>query len=97
MRSVYGIHCRGVRFSPIFSAQRCKIADVRHDLGDDFAIGPQHEPQHAMRARMLRPHVDEHLVRADVELDDAGVFNCGMTCQLSVVRGPLVRGMCSAG
>ena len=52
-----------------------QIADVRHDFGDDFAIGPQHEPQHAMRARMLRPHVDEHLVRADVEFDDAGIFN----------------------
>ena len=41
------------------------------DLGDDLAVGPQHQPQHAVRAGMLRPHVDEHLVGADVELDDA--------------------------
>ena len=52
-----------------------QVADVRHDFGDDFAVGPQHQPQHAVRARMLRAHVDEHLVRADVELDDAGIFD----------------------
>ena len=52
-----------------------QIADVRHDFGDDFAVGPQHQPQHAVRAGMLRPHVDEHFVRADVEFDDAGIFN----------------------
>ena len=43
------------------------------DFGDDLAVGPQHEPQHAVRAGVLRPHVDEHLVGADVELDDGGV------------------------
>jgi hypothetical protein len=52
-----------------------QIADVRHDFRNDFAIGPQDEPQHAVRARMLRAHVHEHLVRADVELDDSGIFN----------------------
>ena len=40
---------------------------------DDFAVGPQHQPQHAVRAGMLRAHVDQHLVGADVELDDAGI------------------------
>jgi hypothetical protein len=47
-----------------------QVADVRLDLRDDLAVGPQHQPEHAVRAGMLRPHVDEHLVRADVELDD---------------------------
>ena len=46
------------------------------DLGDDFAVGPQHQPQHAVRAGVLRPHVDEHLVGADVEFDDARVVEC---------------------
>ena len=53
-----------------------QIAQVRHDLGDDLAVGAQHQPQHAVRAGMLRPHVDEHFVRADVELDDRGVGGC---------------------
>ena len=39
----------------------------------DFAVGPEHEPQHAVGARVLRAHVDEHLVGADVELDDPRV------------------------
>ncbi len=76
------IHAVGVRnplprreiLADLFRAAM-QIADVRHNFGNDFAIGPQHEPQHAMRARMLRAHVDEHFVRADVELDDAGIFN----------------------
>ena len=50
-----------------------QVAEVRRDLGDDLAVGAQHEPQHAVRAGVLRPHVDEHLVGADVELDDGGV------------------------
>ena len=39
-----------------------EVAD--HDLGVDdlLAIEPQHDPQHAVRARMLRPHVDHQLV-----------------------------------
>ena len=47
-----------------------EVADVGLHLRHDFAIGAEHEPEHAVRARMLRPHVDEHLVGADVELDD---------------------------
>ena len=54
-----------------------QIADVRRHFGDDLAVGPQHQPQHAVRAGMLRAHVDEHLVRADVELDDAGIVDGG--------------------
>src|SRR5262249_24279036 len=51
-----------------------QIAQVRSDLGDDLAIGPQHQPQHAVSAGMLRPHVDEHLVGANVEFNDGGVY-----------------------
>jgi hypothetical protein len=43
------------------------------DLGDDLAVGAQHQPQHAVGAGVLRPHVDEHLVGADVELDEPEV------------------------
>ena len=50
-----------------------EVADVGFHLGDNLAVGPKHEPQHAMGARMLRPHVDQHLVGADVELDDPRV------------------------
>jgi hypothetical protein len=44
-------------------------------FGDDFAVGSQYKPQHAMGAGMLRTHINEHLVRADVEFDDTGIFN----------------------
>ena len=43
---------------------------MRRDLRDDFAIRLEHEPEHAMGAGVLRPHIDKHLVGADVELDD---------------------------
>jgi hypothetical protein len=53
-----------------------QIADVRRDVSEnDFAVGPQHQPQHAVRAGMLRAHVDQHLVGADVELDDARIVS----------------------
>ncbi len=51
-----------------------QIADVRRRFRNDFAIGPQHQPQHAMRAGMLRAHVDQHLVGANIELDDPRIF-----------------------
>ena len=51
-----------------------QIAQVRRHFGDDLAVGAQHEPQHAVRAGVLRPHVDEHFVGADVELDDGLVL-----------------------
>jgi len=50
-----------------------QVADMRHALRDDFAVGPQHQPQHAVRAGMLRPHVHQHLVGANVEFNDAGI------------------------
>ena len=50
-----------------------QVADVRSDLGDDLAVGPQHQAQHAVRAGVLRPHVDQHLVGANVELHRLGL------------------------
>ena len=57
-----------------------QVAQVRRDLGDDLAVGAQHQPQHAVRAGVLRPHVDEHLVGADVELDDGLVLFAFRRC-----------------
>ena len=51
-----------------------QVADVRLDFGNDFAVGAQHQPQHAVRAGVLRAHVDEHFVGADVEFNDAWIF-----------------------
>src|SRR5207237_867846 len=44
---------------------------------DDFAVGTQNEPEHAVRAGVLRTHVDEHFVGADIELDDGWILCCG--------------------
>ena len=46
-----------------------QVADVGRHFADDLAVGPQHQPQHAVRAGMLRAHVDQHLVAAKVEFD----------------------------
>jgi len=46
-----------------------QVADVRGNLADHLAIGPQRQPQHAVRTGMLRAHVDQHLVGFDVAFD----------------------------
>ncbi len=44
-----------------------QIADIRLALDDGFAIEFQQQPQHAVRRRMLRPHVEDHAApRADL-------------------------------
>ena len=43
---------------------------MRLGLRDDLAVRAEHEPEHTVRARVLGAHVDEHLVGADVELND---------------------------
>ena len=63
-----------------------QIAEVRRHLGNDLAVGPQHQAQHAVRAGVLRAHVDEHLVGADVELDDGGVWNVVAVAMLSLAE-----------
>ena len=37
-----------------------QVADRRHHRLDDLAIELQHQAQHAVRAGVLRPHVDGH-------------------------------------
>ena len=38
-----------------------QIADFRVGLGDDLAIEFKHQPQHTVRRRVRRPHVQGHL------------------------------------
>ena len=40
-----------------------QVADVRDGFVDDLAVRLDHEPQHAVGARMLRPHVQRHVFR----------------------------------
>jgi hypothetical protein len=47
-----------------------QVADVGLHLRHDLAVGPKHQSQHTVRARVLRTHVDEHFVGANVEFDD---------------------------
>ena len=54
-----------------------QVADLRRHFGDHFAVGPQHQAQDAVRAGMLRPHIDQHLVRAHVEFDGLGIACSG--------------------
>jgi hypothetical protein len=40
-----------------------QIADVRMGLADHFAISAHQDTQYAVRTRVLRPHVQQDLVR----------------------------------
>jgi hypothetical protein len=39
-----------------------QIADLGIDADNDFAVDLQHQAQHAMGSRVLRPHVDDHVL-----------------------------------
>ena len=43
-----------------------QIADGRRHRDDGFAIELEHQPQHAVRAGVLRPHVDGHRLGANI-------------------------------
>jgi hypothetical protein len=45
------------------------VADIGARRGDDLAVGRDHHAQHAVRRRVLRPHVDFHVLGAHVEDD----------------------------
>jgi len=51
-----------------------QIPQVGNHLADHLTVRPQQQTQHAMGARMLRPHVDQHFVGTNIELDNAGIF-----------------------
>ena len=49
-----------------FFVAAMQITHVRVGLGDDFAVQLQHDAQHAVRGRMRRPHVQDHLLALHV-------------------------------
>ena len=46
-----------------------QVADVGRCFQNHLAVGSQDQSKHTMRARVLRAHVDQHLVGVDVVLD----------------------------
>src|SRR5262249_59721224 len=78
------VHSVGVRdelnrsevFADLLGAA-VEISHVRNGLRDHLAVGPQHQPQHAVSAGVLRAHVHQHFVGADVEFDDGRVGEGG--------------------
>ncbi len=53
---------------------RVQVADPRAGLGDGLTVDLEHEAQHAVRRRVLRPHVDDDALLAEPErlLGDVG-------------------------
>ena len=45
-------------YSISFSVPRCKQPDMRIDALDHLAVELEHEPEHAVRRRMLRSEID---------------------------------------
>ncbi len=48
-----------------------QVADDDIGVDDVFALEIEHHPQHAVRGRMLRAHVERHVAAALGRLDDA--------------------------
>jgi hypothetical protein len=49
-----------------------QIPDVRDTAHDGFAVELEDEAEHAVRGRMLRPDVDEHVLTLELRLDLRG-------------------------
>jgi hypothetical protein len=47
-----------------------QVTDVRPDADDGFAVEFQQEPEHTMRGRVLRPHVEDHRTVVSDDLDN---------------------------
>ncbi len=54
---MYGTLCRKVRVSASFSVAAVQQADVRIGALHDLAVELEHQTQHPVRRRMLRPEV----------------------------------------
>ena len=55
-------------------------ADIGHESDNLFAIDLQHQPQHSVRRRMLRPHVENHgflMLRIERGSNSDGIFDVG--------------------
>jgi hypothetical protein len=42
-----------------------QVPDVGHRAGHHLAVGGEDHPEHPVGARVLRPHVDRHLLRGE--------------------------------
>ena len=62
-----------------FFVAAMQVADVRRGFGDDLAVELEHEAQNAVRRRMRRPHVEDHLF-ADVAI---GMIQLCVRCDYS--------------
>ena len=72
---MYGSACRYVRVLGELLRRAVQQADVRIGALDDLAVELQHEPQHAVRRRVLRPEV--HRVVADLSHAPVGACATG--------------------
>src|ERR1051325_7679308 len=61
--------------SSSFSLVAMQESDVAVEIDDGLAVELKDDPQHAMRRRMLRPHVQDHLGAVEQLLSgcDAGI------------------------
>jgi hypothetical protein len=48
--------------SQVFLDAGVQVADLGIDADDDLAVDLQHQAQHAVRRRVLRPHVEDHVL-----------------------------------
>src|SRR5262249_49602441 len=46
-----------------------QVADVRNAPHHRLAVELEHQAQHAVRSRMLRPDVDEHVITGEIRLE----------------------------
>ena len=55
-----------------------QVADVRRGLGDDLAIELEDEPQHPVRRRVRRPHVEDELFPEEIRRVAAVSLSAGL-------------------
>ena len=77
---------------PDFFGTAMEIPDVWFNLGNDFTVGSQNEPQYPVGTGMLGAHVDQHFISANIKFNDSLiVLNLGCHRLLSSSQGYWVQ------
>src|ERR1700731_605461 len=70
-----------------------QVTDLRRRFGDGLAVELKNEPQHAVRRRMRRPHVENHFL-ADVVIGFAQLRFFGSDSRYRIGRFNFAHGEC---
>ena len=74
-----GDHLRVRHLLRVFLEAAVQVAEVRRNMLHQLPVGNDFEPQHAVRAGVLRPHLQDQVIALPL-VTDAKLVPCGLSC-----------------